>query len=426
MELGIFEWTFLITNVFGTYTIYKFMMVFFKRDNVNKKIEWITYGLYCVIIAFLFLYLKIPIVMLVANLLMLFGLTFNYQSSMLNRILSIVFISIIFLCIEMIFVVITGAVDITILQESRFQSVYGLILIKLVSYIVALVMNNFKSVRQGMKIPGYYWFCIFFIPTISLYLLLLIYSENLEDVHLIWSMLGVLFINFSVFYLYDSLSKVFAENADKRVIQTQNRYYEKQLSVMQSSLKSTRALKHDMNNHFTAISSMAAKHDAKDITEYVKEISNVRDSYGEFVSTGIAALDSVLNFKMQEAMRNEVVITTDVQVPDQLQVSAFDLTTILGNLLDNAIYATKTLAENRKINIQIRCSRDQLFIHVKNTFDGKIKVQRGKLLTSNKDKANHGFGIENMKRSIEKYKGIFDYEVMDKEFLASVILYIAS
>ncbi|BES65703.1 sensor histidine kinase [Gottschalkiaceae bacterium SANA] len=426
MDLGVFEWTFIITNIFGTYTIYKFMMVFFKRDNVNKKVEAISYGLYCLIIALLFLYLKIPIVMLVSNLLLLFGLTFNYQSNLLNRILSIVFISIIFLCIEMIIVVITGAVDITIIHESRFQSIYGLILIKIVSYVVALLMNNFKSVRQGKKIPGYYWFCIFFIPTISLYLLLLIYSKNLEDKHLIWSMLGVLFINFSVFYLYDSLSRVFAENADKRVIQAQNRYYEKQLSVMQSSLKSTRALRHDMNNHFTAITSMAKKHNAKDITDYVLEISNIRSSYGEFVSTGIAALDSVVNFKIQEAMQSEVVITTDIVVPEQMQISAFDLTTILGNLLDNAIDGTKTLTENRRIDIQIRCSMDQLFIHVKNTFDGHIKVQRGKLMTSNKDKVNHGFGIENIKRSVEKYRGIYDYEVDDKKFIASVILYVAS
>jgi sensor histidine kinase YesM len=364
--------------------------------------------------------------MLIANLLMLFGLTFNYQSNLLNRVLSIVFISIIFLCIEMIIVVITGAVDITIIQESRFQSVYGLILIKIVSYMVALLMNNFKSVRQGKKIPGYYWFCIFFIPTISLYLLLLIFSGNFDDMHLIWSMLGVLFVNFSVFYLYDSLSKVFAENADKRVIQAQNRYYEKQMSVMQSSLKSTRALKHDINNHLMAISSLATKQNSDGIKAYLKEITKVQESNEEFVSTGIAALDSVVNFKIQEAMQSGVVLSTDILLPDKIQISAFDLTTILGNLLDNAIAGTKTLEEDRKIGLQIHCSKGQLFIHVKNTFDGSLVVQDGTLITTNKDKANHGFGIENIKRSVEKYKGIFDYEVEGREFVASVILYVPS
>lgn len=424
MGLGLFEWTFLITNIFGTYTIYKFMMIFFKRDDVNRKVEFISYALYCGIIAYLFLVLKIPIIMLVANLLMLFGLTFNYRSNMLKRILSIVFISIIFICIEMIIVVLTSTVDITIYNESQFQSVYGLILIKIVSYVVALLMTNFKSVKKGMKIPAYYWFCIFFIPTISLYLLLLIYSKNLSAAHMIWSMLGVLFINFSVFYLYDSLSKVFAENADKRVIQAQNRYYEKQLSVMQASLKSTRALRHDMNNHFTAISSLATKNDVNDIVQYLSEISNAQDSYGEFTRTGIIALDSVVNFKLQEAMQYGIDISTDILVPDELEISAFDLTTILGNLLDNAIDATKKLEANRKLGIQMRCSKDQLFINVKNTFDGKLKVQDGRVLTSKKDQSNHGFGIENIKRSVEKYKGFFDYEIEKEEFIASVILYL--
>lgn len=424
MDLGVFEWTFIITNIFGTYTIYKFMMVFFTREGVNRKIEFASYALYCGIIAYLFLGLKIPIVMLVANLLMLFGLTFNYQSNMLKRILSTVFISIIFICVEMIIVVLTSSVDITVFNESRFQSVYGLILIKILNYVVALMMNNFKSVRQGMKIPAYYWFCIFFIPTISLYLLLLIYGQNLSDVSMIWSMLGVLFINFSVFYLYDSLSKVFAENADKRVIQAQNRYYEKQLSVMQSSLKSTRALRHDMNNHFTAISSLASKHEVRDIVDYVSEISDSQGTYGEFVSTGIIALDSVVNFKLQEAMQDDVEITTDILVPDQLQISAFDLTTILGNLLDNAIEGTKTLETGRKIGIQMRCSKDQLFINIKNSFDGKLKMQGGKIITSKKDIALHGLGIENIKRSVEKYKGIFDCQVEDQEFIASVIVYV--
>ena len=66
---------------------------------------------------------------------------------------------------------------------------------------------------------------------------------------------------------------------------------------------------------------------------------------------------------------------------------------------------------------------------MENTFDGTIKYSDeanngGKHIITRKDGANHGQGIKNIRKSVEKYNGHFDITHENNTFSAVVLLYV--
>ena len=61
-----------------------------------------------------------------------------------------------------------------------------------------------------------------------------------------------------------------------------------------------------------------------------------------------------------------------LKIPEQMNISSFDICIILGNLLDNAIEATSKLQSGREISIDLDFDKNVLFMSISNTFDGKV------------------------------------------------------
>ena len=81
MHFTLYEWSFIVLNIFGTYTIYKYMEIFFEIRKSNVIIEFFTYFLYALFITVIFLFVNIPIILMTCNLIAFILLTFNYEST---------------------------------------------------------------------------------------------------------------------------------------------------------------------------------------------------------------------------------------------------------------------------------------------------------------------------------------------------------
>lgn len=111
-------------------------------------------------------------------------------------------------------------------------------------------------------------------------------------------------------------------------------------------------------------------------------------------------------------------------MPSNLKLESSDITVIIGNLLDNAIQATIKLPQGkRKINILLQYDKGRLFMKVENSFDGNIRKKDGRFETI-KSGANHGYGIKNIERVLEKYEGCVQYEYDEHMFYAKCMIYV--
>ncbi|MFV3055352.1 sensor histidine kinase [Clostridium botulinum] len=425
MNISMHDFLYITTNIFGTYIIFKFMMVFFSREDVNKKIEICLYAGYFFAISLIYLFIKIPVVMMLCNIFSFFLISLNYKSNMKKRIFAVMFIYLILMCIEVIVINLLSGLQFDIFRKNKYYSAYSLIVLKLATYIVVLILNKYKNSKQGEQVPLSYWICITFIPMASMYIILLLFRLNITNVtFMIVGVIFILMINFSTFYLYEVISLTCAKQAEKIWIIQQNKYYERQFNLMKSSMKVTKAIKHDLKNHLLTVYSLLQKEKSEEALKHISDIIEVCNSQKEYVRSGNTAIDSVLNFKLQEARQKNIRICFNLNIPENIEIPSFHISIILGNLLDNAICAVDKLECNRYINFKMKYTKGRLIIKIDNPFNGEILMNGNRIVTTKLDRNNHGIGIESIKIILQKYDGSMEIQHDNNIFSVTLLLYI--
>ena len=117
-------------------------------------------------------------------------------------------------------------------------------------------------------------------------------------------------------------------------------------------------------------------------------------------------------------------VEAEVKIPQELNVDSFELTVILGNLLENAIEAALQ-AEEKTLKFKMYAEKGLVFINITNKYAGKIEKEGNRFISSKKDGMNHGFGIENVREVVERYNGAMDVTYNEDTFKVRVMLYLS-
>ena len=132
----------------------------------------------------------------------------------------------------------------------------------------------------------------------------------------------------------------------------QQEYYDQ----FQSQQEETRALWHDICKYLRAFEAENQGGETfKQLQEMIQSISCVVDVNNRVVSV-------ILNEYISLAKEQNVMVTMDVQIPDELPITAADLYILIGNTLDNSLNALADLPpEKRQIALQLRLHNQVLF-----------------------------------------------------------------
>ena len=207
-------------------------------------------------------------------------------------------------------------------------------------------------------------------------------------------LIGLLYTNIIMIYFTNKTSEQAQLKKDFEIAEhhyaMQQEYYD-QLRVQQEE---TRALWHDISKYLRA--SQVDKSD-----EALQEVQQMLDSIAQVVDVNNRVVSVILNEYFQIAKDADVSIDIDVLVPTELFVTAADLYVLLGNTLDNAIEAcTELPKEQRRITLKLKKHNSMLYYEISNPYDEKhLHRARGHY---------HGFGLKNVAKCVEKYRGKLD------------------
>ncbi|MDF2941276.1 MAG: hypothetical protein K0S01_134 [Herbinix sp.] len=424
LQLTIYDWVYILINIFRTYLIYKFIYLFYGDKVRYRFLEYASYIIYYLLITVSYLVINIPIIMMLINIMGFIFLSLNYKVSNKQRVLSTLFIYIILLCIESFVVLITGYINFPLFERNYYTSIFGIIFIHILTYAVVLVLQNFHNIKNGKEVSLSYWISIVTILLLTLYIIMtLFYARGLSIIQIILCIFFLFVLNIVTFTLYDNIITSYEDKMEKRMLLQQNRYYENQFELMKKVLLTTRSFRHDIVNHLTIIQMMVQKNEQSRLVEYLANLLKVSNQHEKFIRSGNIIIDCILNYKLQVIEQKDIQVLLDINIPEELTIDPLDMTVILGNLLDNAINASDKLGkENRKISIIIRLDKDVLRINIKNKYNGVVLYKGDKIITSQKDKLNHGIGLMNVKNVIDKYQGIFNIEITENDFSVIVLL----
>lgn len=402
------------------------MCIFFDRTDVNKKIEFISYIGYFILISIIYLKFNEPIITMIFNILMFFALSFNYRATIKIRSIAIILIYTILMGVESIVFLLMR------LLSSKFGNsistegflIISLISTKIISYVVVLIAGALRNIKTGFNISNLNWFAVFFIPLGTLFIIYTIISDSIySEENVLISVIILFSINILVFYLYDELANEYREKIESELLRRQNNYYLKQFEVMEKSQENIKMLLHDIGNHIVVLQALIENNDKEKALDYIKKLTDSFEYKYEYAKTGNIDVDSILNYKIQEAKDRGIDVDLKLKIPEYMNISSFDISIILGNLLDNAIEATSMLESNRKIDIDLDFDRNVLFISISNTFDGKVIYENNKFQTRHKDKENRGIGLDNVQKVVNKYMGEMEIYHTENTFYVDIMMY---
>ena len=424
--MGIYDWIYILTQPFATYIIYKFMHIFFDERQTTAKTEFMSYVIYNIFITGVYLLINIPIVMLIYSLCCFFLLTLNYYAPLLKKFMATLLIYISLMFIEIILArFISGYFEFETFSTNNYSSILGLVTIKLLSFMLVLILKNFKNMKEGIEISAFNWISIILIPGVSIFItILLLQAKNINNFYVFLSIILLFAINFITFYLYDNIAATFQIKIEQMQLIEQNKSYERQFSVMKEALENTNVIRHDFKHHLAVIHCFVELNQTEECLSYLNKLSEWTDKQSLYAKSGHPIIDSIINFKLDQAAAKKISVSVRLQIPKDLELSTFDLSTLLGNLLDNAIEATCKLPEKRMIQLTIQYQKGILLIQLKNSFNGIIRKSDNKILTTKKDAKQHGIGLRRISEVVEKYKGYLVMENDDHIFLTKIMLYL--
>lgn len=181
-----------------------------------------------------------------------------------------------------------------------------------------------------------------------------------------------------------------------------------------------RKIRHDINNHLSALAVLLDDGKVSEARKYLGEIST--EIYGQRlpVRTGRNVLDALLFGKASLAEAEGIAVEFAFYAPLNENISDYSLCGIFGNILDNAIEACRTVKGERKIKLTVKRQMDMLCIFCENPFAGEIDTDEPE--TAKADKSMHGIGLKRIRQIAAKYGGTVEIGVKEHIFAISVIL----
>lgn len=192
---------------------------------------------------------------------------------------------------------------------------------------------------------------------------------------------------------------------------------------LEANNEKMRSFRHDMKNHMITILGLLKANDTAAAEGYMSKLINESGLFLEKVQSGNKAVDALLSTKFMMALNYNVAINCDIKVPELVGVSDFDLCTILGNSIDNALEACQRVddSDKRFISIQSSVVKSYFLLQIKNSTDDK-EMSTDTLKSKKEHTELHGIGVESIKAAILKSGGMMDINLDDYIFSLSVML----
>ncbi|WP_456055919.1 sensor histidine kinase [Agathobacter sp.] len=330
----------------------------------------------------------------------------NYRIALRNFFEFVIFYFMIYIIIVIVYTLIFNDQDITIISQQ--YNTYKSAIINLLTYIIYALTSNLLQINITKSI--YILFFNAIVISISVILGYTTLSLNLWDsgstvLPIIFATIFVLII--ICISLYNKFLSIIEENTNYRFKLELDKMEQVYSAQLDDKLNQLHSLRHDMKNHLIVIDGYASQHNDRKIHEYIHNISedlsltNAVDSGSHIVSALIAEKE---NKAKSQNIRCEINISTP-----GINIDDFSITTIIGNLFDNAIKAASE-CEHGWIRFSLTQTGSYMNIVIENSCSGNIIENNGEFTSTKNDKVlPHGIGIKNVRKVVSNLNGQIDF-----------------
>lgn len=351
-----------------------------------------------------------------------------FEDDIKRLIICAIWVSIIVEIVDMIFFSIMNIINMVIEHQNTYlEELLALILSVGVIYFVGVFLRKIDN--NGIKTISWKYIFIFTVILIAdLIILTLMANVTLEEqaykhkitYTVIYTAVVIgIFIQLAaiILLLVSRNSYQEKEHIIAQYLEEQVKYYE----YLRDQEKETKKFRHDIRGHLYFLNKLKKEGKNQEFEEYLQEMIGRVDGLGNRVHVGNDIVNAVLSKADTEAREKQIALEISGHLPAKCNISVYHLCTIFSNLLNNALEAAEQ-TEKRKIWVICRYTKEEIIVEIGNYFNASNKVGENNLQTSKTDSNYHGWGMKNVKDSVESCRGLIDIEIIEDRFIVSVTL----
>lgn len=300
-------------------------------------------------------------------------------------------------------------------EPASILSLFMLLFVQLITRRI-LMRNKNRELDSA-----HWWKYIVSLVVCIVASLIVIMDKTISSISLSVVCGAFLIINLIVVYLFEDLVETKQNEYENLILKEQAHAYEKKLQMQQEKTDEMKAFRHDIKHHLTQMSALNDTGKVKQLDEYIKAVAENLQETVPMNYTGNLGVDGVLNYMLQKAKEKGISVESRVIIPEDLEISVFDMNIILGNLLENAIEANDGVKEPRIVFL-MKFVNGALLLEISNTHANKIVIKNNIMISSKKNTEIHGYGIRNVKKVLAKYEHTIDFDETGPLFVVRIMM----
>lgn len=288
----------------------------------------------------------------------------------------------------------------------------GSILSHLLYFTCCMILSRFSAKEDHSKSWGR-WFLLSLLPVSSIFVILVIrgLTNNNISSHqnfiCILSIALLLVVNFVIYIIYEKAEKSSQKLIELELVNQKNDINMQYLELLEKKNETMNIMVHDYKNHLMDIGAMS---DSSEIKEYIDSMMGEITKYNRIAKTKNKMLDVILNKYTDICDNKGICFKTEIMTDNLDFIDNYDISSLFNNILDNAVEAASK-SEKKYIHLEITCSQNSYHkIIAVNSCDTEPHSEKGKLITTKKNKDTHGFGTKSIRKIVKKYSGETHWE----------------
>jgi signal transduction histidine kinase len=310
--------------------------------------------------------------------------------------------------------------DVAALSDAVLITIYYVVFITI--YLLALLVIYKLKVRISFKKNQIFSFilaAIMIITTMYLSQAITTWSIPIRLYTILVALLSLI-IMVGYPYLSDLILKEKELHDEKTMLEQMLDLQAEQQKLSKEATDILNIKFHDMKHQLLMMRNM----DEDERNRTSDEIEKSIDIYTDIARTGNEAMDIVITQKSLICTSNNIRFTYILSGECITFMNKSDITSLYGNIIDNAIEATKKEeGEYRLIKLKTYRQNGLILIQEENYCHTKIRFGKDGLpLSTKKDKVNHGYGSKSIRYIVEKYHGQMKIDHENDIYHLSIII----
>lgn len=429
---GVFYVIEILANIIDIGIIYYLIRIFFKKVSDNVKYSHIILSIFLLSLlcklsneilgnaGFHSFLISITTIFLIAKK--------YYKITLKKYLLIMCFYFIVVAIIDMTVVLLTTTflrLPANALSDHSIYRMLAVIISKLLLIIVIFITSFFTKL-QSRKIIPYIPLLISMLTFNSLIIYFsfnmyvnstyqseVVYIMAISIISIIISIISIFIVHKIIIYCNNEVRLKAAEDQYKNLLKYYSEYEE-----MSNEISSER---HDFYNHMISINDYAKNNQIDKVINYTNNLLYNTNKTKTLIKVKYRPISALINYKMSLIDKYNIEFKSFINVPNKIHVNDVDISIILGNALDNAIEACQNSNE-KFIDLYINYDKKCLKIKISNSKLNKLIYKENKIQTTKEDPINHGFGLKNIKRAVDRYNGYFNIIEEDSLFILEIFI----